>query len=277
MAIGWWRPTSRREVPANKRSACTSATCWFRSRAFRIGRAIEATEVLATLGAWRRPSTRFVARRESRAVPANVIIGEAERDSTIFYQYAVGRVYLAIGLFVYFRRRQRAAGAAFLPAVPGVLRSVDVPLYRQAEQFRQGDLSGQRGGGVSWRPRCSCTSASSFRSRRSGFGGAARRCWCICPGWRCWRSISGVVFGWLRTAAPLLEVRWLLDRVWLMFLCAMYLAGGCVLAFQLRHADDPDRAPAVDLAAQRRAGRHSAVRADLRRAVPDGRARRITR
>jgi PAS domain S-box-containing protein len=49
----------------------------------------------------------------------------------------------------------------------------------------------------------------------------------------------GVVFGWLQSAAPMLEMRWLLDRVWLVFLCGMYLAGGFVLAAQLRHAEDP--------------------------------------
>ena len=50
---------------------------------------------------------------------------------------------------------------------------------------------------------------------------------------------SGFMFGWLRTAAPLIEMRWLLDRMWLGFLCAMYLAGGVVLAFQMRRASDP--------------------------------------
>ncbi len=50
---------------------------------------------------------------------------------------------------------------------------------------------------------------------------------------------SGFIFGWLRTAAPLIEMRWLLDRMWLGFLCAMYLAGGAVLAFQMRRASDP--------------------------------------
>ena len=44
------------------------------------------------------------ARATASRFTANVIIGEAERDSTLFYQYAVGLVYLAIGLFVYFRR-----------------------------------------------------------------------------------------------------------------------------------------------------------------------------
>jgi len=80
----------------------------------------------------------------------------------------------------------------------------------------------------------------------------------------------GFVFGWLRSAAPLIEVRWLLDRTWLVFLCSMYAAGALVLRFSLRHADDPHRAPPIDLAAQRRAVRHPAVHADLRRAVRAG-------
>src|SRR5258705_12985824 len=49
----------------------------------------------------------------------------------------------------------------------------------------------------------------------------------------------GFIFGWLRSAAPLIEVRWLLDRTWLVFFCSMYAAGAAVLSFQLRHADDP--------------------------------------
>ena len=49
----------------------------------------------------------------------------------------------------------------------------------------------------------------------------------------------GFVYGWVTTAAPMLEMRWLLDRVWLGFLCAMYLAGAAVLTSQLRRADDP--------------------------------------
>ena len=68
-----------------------------------IEHAIEATQVLARLGAWRKAEYKII--HNGVEVPANVIIGESDRDSTIFYQYAVGVVYLAIGLFVYFRRR----------------------------------------------------------------------------------------------------------------------------------------------------------------------------
>src|ERR1700719_2589555 len=60
-----------------------------------IERSLDVTAVLARLGSWKKVEYKIL---------HNVIIGEAERDSTIFYQYAVGAVYLAIGLFVYFRR-----------------------------------------------------------------------------------------------------------------------------------------------------------------------------
>ncbi len=37
----------------------------------------------------------------------------------------------------------------------------------------------------------------------------------------------------------MIEVRWLLDRVWLGFLCSLYAAGGLVLAAQMRNENDP--------------------------------------
>ena len=67
-----------------------------------IERALDVTAVLARLGAWKKVEYQVL--HQGIEVPTNVIIGEAERDSTLFYQYAVGAVYLAIGLFVYFRR-----------------------------------------------------------------------------------------------------------------------------------------------------------------------------
>src|SRR6185437_5260237 len=67
-----------------------------------IQRALDVTAVLARLGSWKKVEYKIL--NNGVEVPSNVIIGEAERDSTIFYQYAVGAVYLAIGLFVYFRR-----------------------------------------------------------------------------------------------------------------------------------------------------------------------------
>ncbi|HEY3826578.1 MAG TPA: ATP-binding protein [Bryobacteraceae bacterium] len=65
---------------------------------------------LAYVGAWAKAS--YVVRRTSKGsadnttvdVPATVIVGEAARGVAITWQYVVGLCYLAIGLFVYFRR-----------------------------------------------------------------------------------------------------------------------------------------------------------------------------
>ena len=45
-------------------------------------------------------------------------------------------------------------------------------------------------------------------------------------------------FGWLRAATPLVEVLWLLDRVWLGYLCVFYLAGAGVFHVQRARATD---------------------------------------
>ena len=89
-----------REVPA-RRPECTRATAWSPSP-ISPSNALDVTAVLARLGSWKKVEYKIL--HNGVEVPTNVIIGEAERDSTIFYQYAVGAVYLAIGLFVYFRR-----------------------------------------------------------------------------------------------------------------------------------------------------------------------------
>ena len=91
----------RREVPA-RRLESIKATAWFSIADLTIERALDVTSVLARLGSWKKVEYKIL--HDGVEVPSNVIIGEAERDSTIFYQYAVGAVYLAIGLFVYFRR-----------------------------------------------------------------------------------------------------------------------------------------------------------------------------
>src|SRR5580704_12536835 len=68
----------------------------------RIGRSEDATEILARLGVWSKAEYRIL--HGGVEVPATVYVAEAGHSSTLYYQYAVGGLYLAIGLFVYFRR-----------------------------------------------------------------------------------------------------------------------------------------------------------------------------
>ena len=45
-------------------------------------------------------------RRQDIEINAKVIVADANRDRALYYQYFVGAAYLAIGLFIFFRRNQ---------------------------------------------------------------------------------------------------------------------------------------------------------------------------
>jgi PAS domain S-box-containing protein len=201
-----------------------------------IERALDVTAVLARLGAWKKVEYQVL--HQGIEVPTNVIIGEAERDSTIYYQYAVGAVYLAIGLFVYFRRGSAPRSLHFF-----VLCLVSFILYTfhysgKLNNFDKivylGNLVAGFLAPTLFLHFC-CVFPEPQRWIRRRFAAVTL----YVPGAALLTVHLGFVYGWVTTAAPILETRWLLDRIWLAFLCAMYLAGAAVLTAQLRRADDP--------------------------------------
>jgi hypothetical protein len=206
----------------------------------RIGRAIEATQALVTLGPWF--TTEYVIRRQVgntwREFPVSVITGEAERDSTIFYQYAVAAVYLAIGLFVYFRRRNSPRALHFFLLC---LSSFVLSAFHYTGKLNNFDKVIYLGNVVAWflAPTLFLHFCFVFPEPQKWIRRRGAAVLVYLPGLALLAAHFGFEFGFLRTAAPLLDVRMLLDRAWLIFLCAMYAAGGCVLAFQLRRAEDP--------------------------------------
>jgi two-component system, NtrC family, sensor kinase len=203
---------------------------------FTIERALDVTSVLARLGAWKKVEYQIV--HQGVAVPTNLIIGEAERDSTLFYEYAVGAVYLAIGLFVYFRRGSAPRSLHFF-----ILCLVSFILYTfhysgKLNNFDKVVYLGNLVAGflapTLFLHFC-CVFPEPQRWIRPRWAAAL----VYVPGAVLLTVHLGFVYGWVADAAPLLEMRWILDRIWLAFLCAMYLVGAGVLTAQLRHADDP--------------------------------------
>jgi len=210
-----------------------------------IQRSLDVTAVLARLGSWKKVEYQIL--HNGVAVPTNVIIGEAERDSTVFYQYAVGAVYLAIGLFVYFRRGSApraqlffilcvASFILFTFHYSGKLNNFDKVIYL-------GNLVAGFLAPTLFLHFCCVFPEPQRWIRRRGAdsleGSSSLALLLYLPGLAMLAIHLGFVYGWVTTAAPMLEMRWLLDRVWLGFLCAMYLAGAAVLTSQLRRADDP--------------------------------------
>ena len=191
-----------------------------------VERSIDATAVLARLGAWRKVEYKVL--HDGIEVPTNIIIGEAQRDSTIFYQYAVGAVYLAIGLFVYFRRGSapRALHFFFL-----CLASFVFSTFHYSGKLNNFDKVVYLGNVVAGflAPTLFVHFCLIFpephrwlrkRSDANKLSWAAVALVYL-PGFALLVTHLGVVFGWLETAAPILEMRWLLDRIWLGFVSAM--------------------------------------------------------
>jgi two-component system NtrC family sensor kinase len=202
----------------------------------KMTRAQDAAIVLAELGAWR--DADYVVIRNGAEVTTKVIIAAAERDSTIYYQYLVGVLYLAIGLFVFFRRGNAPRAAHFFLLC---LASFILFTFHYSGKLNTFDKIIYLGNVVVGflAPTLFLHFCFSFPDRQAWIRRRGAAILVYLPGLALLTIQMGVIFGWLRTDAPQMEVRWLLDRVWLAFLCVMYLAGAVVLAFQMRHANDP--------------------------------------
>jgi len=201
-----------------------------------IERATDATEVLTRIGAWRKAEYQII--HGGVQVPANVITEEADRDSTLFYLYADGAVYLAIGLFVYFRRAGAPRALHFFLLC---LTSFIMSTFHYTGKLNTFDKTIYLGNVIAGylAPMLFLHFCFVFPEPQRWIRRRGAAVLIYLPGLALLGIHLGFAMGFLTTAAPLLEVRWLLDRAWLIFLSATYVAGGIVLAFQLHHADDP--------------------------------------
>ena len=203
---------------------------------FAVRKADQVPRFLQVIGSW--TSAFYTIRRHGVSFRANVIVGEYVPDSAVFYQYAVGAVYLLIGLFVYFRRSSAPHAAHFflLCLMSFVLSSFHYT--GKLNVFDQIIYLGNLVAGI-LAPALFLHFCLAFPDRSRG-GAARLRIAVVYVSAATLLLLYFLVSqGMLRVAAPLVEVRWLLDRVWLLYLCACYLAGAAVLTLQLRRADDP--------------------------------------
>jgi two-component system, NtrC family, sensor kinase len=202
----------------------------------RMDNALKATEVLARLGPWR--TADYEIQRGGRSFTAKVIIGQVERDSTIFYQYAVAVVYLAIGLFVYFRRGNAPRALHFFLLC---LASFIMSAFHYSGKLNNFDKVIYLGNVVAGyiAPTLFLHFCFVFPEPQKWIRRRGAAVVLYLPGMALLAFHLSVMLGYMGTAAQRLEMRWVLDRTWLTFLCSMYLLGAAVLAFQLRKADDP--------------------------------------
>ncbi|MGA2133647.1 MAG: ATP-binding protein [Bryobacteraceae bacterium] len=199
------------------------------------GKAIDVPQILASVGAWNKAE--YTARRQDVDFKAAVYVREEPLDPAVDYQYLVGAAYLLIGLFVYFRRgsAHKARHFYILCLVSfilgcfhytGKLNGFDKAIYFCNV------AAGLLAPTVFLHFCLTFPEARWFRSRK-------RIVLLYLPPAALLALWIGVTSGTLRVGISLVELRWMLDRMWQSLLIVPYLLGGLVLSLEYRKAEDP--------------------------------------
>jgi hypothetical protein len=197
---------------------------------------IDVPKVLVRVGAWNKAE--YLLRRNGVEVKATLIVAEVPRDPAVFYLYGVGVAYLAIGLFVYFRRGTAYKARHFYIFC---LISFIFCTFHYTGKLNNFDKM------IYWGNVIAGLAAPTVFLHFCGTFSEARK-------WFRFRihivalyaltSLLVALYvaassGTLRVPVPPVELRWLLDRMWLALLTAIYILGGAVLAVEYRKAEDP--------------------------------------
>ena len=191
---------------------------------------------LAYTGAWAKAA--YVVRRGGVDVPVTVIVGEAVKGFAITWQYLVGVAYLAIGLFVYFRR-----GSAYKARHFYVFCLVSFIFYgfHYTGKLNPFDMAIYWGNLVAgWlAPALFVHFCLTFPEPRIWY-----RRWfaplLYVPGALLTLLSAGFASGLLAAPGlPARDVLNLLDRCWMALLTSTYVMSGVVLQAGYRTAEDP--------------------------------------
>ncbi len=191
---------------------------------------------------WRIPlfeRTRYTLRRDGIEFQKdNIYIQPAARDNALYYQYVVGVFYLAIGLFVYYRRTSASNSRQFFLLClasfgaccfhySGYLNTFDEVMYW---------------GNVAMHllaPAIFLHFCLTFHAKPKFFERPGALALLYLPSALLFTVLVASATGLVRFSSSLLEVRWLFDRVSLAFEIALYFIGVAALALELKRTEDP--------------------------------------
>ncbi len=202
----------------------------------RIENALDVPKALAGVGAWL-PATYAVVRNGVEVKIKNMIVGEVAFDRAVMYQYAVGFAYIIIGLFVYFRRGSAqkarhfyvfclASFVYFCFHYTGKLNTFDKVIYYG--NVAAGLLA----------PAVFLHFCVTFPEPRNWFRKPARLGLLYLPSLLLFVTYVAASSGAVQKIS-LLELRWALDRAWMLFATAPYILGGWLLRREYLRAEDP--------------------------------------
>src|SRR5713226_4909181 len=197
-----------------------------------IANALYVPQALATIGVWNKAD--YLVARKGVEFKTSVIVAAVPRDPAVTYQYLVGVAYLIIGLFVYFRRGAAQKARHFYIFC---LTSFIFSCFHYTGKLNGFDaviLFGNIAAGL--------LAPTLFLHFCLTFAGQRRKLMLVSlyiPAAALMLFYIGCSSGVLKLNMPLVEVREMFDRIWMLFLATMYLIGAVALSFEYKHAEDP--------------------------------------
>ncbi|PWU00838.1 MAG: histidine kinase [Terriglobia bacterium] len=201
-----------------------------------IRKAVEVAQVLANIGAWKKAV--YYVSRGGVDFDVNLIVGEVPLDRARVYQYLVAAAYLMIGLFVYYRRGSAHKARHFYILCLASFVFFSFHYTGRLDNFDKIIYFGNVAAGL-LAPAVFLHFCLTFPEPRKWFHGIPRVALVYVPALFLFAVYIAFASGILSIAIPLVELRWALDRVWVVLSTAPYLIGGIVLSLEYRRAEDP--------------------------------------
>src|ERR1051326_5162085 len=195
----------------------------------------DVTKVLVRIGSWNKAQYHVEVRGVE--LDATVVVGQQPLDRAVLYQYTVGAAYLLIGLFVYFRRGSAHKAQHFYLLCLASFVSFCFHYTGRLDNFDKIIYFGNVAAGL-LAPTMFLHFCLSFPEPRHWIQSRWRTALLYLPA-----AAVGIVFvafssGTVKIAVPLVEVGWMLNRIWMVMWTVPYLAGAIVLNAENRRTED---------------------------------------
>ncbi|MDE3166600.1 MAG: PAS domain S-box protein [Acidobacteriota bacterium] len=200
-----------------------------------IQKATDVTKVLVRVGAWSK--AQYQVRSRGVEVTPTLVISAPPMDRAVMYQYLVGAAYLLIGLFVYFRRGSAHKARHFYILCLSSFVLFSFHYTGHLDSFDKVIYFGNLLAGL-LAPAVFLHFCLTFPEPRPWIARPAREALLYLPGALFFLVYIGFTSGVMAIAVPLIELRWMLDRVWMLFATVPYLIGGFALAAEQRRTED---------------------------------------
>jgi len=201
-----------------------------------IEQAIHVPQVLVSVGAWNKAE--YTLQRSGVEFKATVYVVSTPPDAALVYLYLVGAAYLIIGLFVYFRRGSaHKAGHFYIFCLTSFIFFCFHPTNK-LNAFDQVMYFGNVVAGLI-APTIFLHFCLTFPEPLPWFRSKIRSAVLYLPAVLVSAGWVAATSGTLKVGISPVELVWMMDRLWLAMVTALYLPGALVLTLAHGRAEDP--------------------------------------